>query len=159
MKRKNSLVKLGISILIVLTIGFLGSFFTSSSVNEWYPTINKPSFNPPNWLFGPVWTILYIMIGISIYLVWTTKDKEELKKKTYFAFGTQLVLNFLWSFLFFGNRMILGALICIFALLMAILVNIVFARKISKTAGWLLMPYFAWVGFATILNFAIWMLN
>jgi translocator protein len=159
MKRKNNLVKLAISILIVLVIGFLGSFFTSSSVNEWYPTINKPSFNPPNWLFGPVWTILYVMIGISLYLVWTIKAKEELKKKAYIAFGIQLFLNFLWSFLFFGNQMILGALICILALLVAISINIFYAKKISKTAGWLLVPYLAWVGFATILNFAIWVLN
>jgi translocator protein len=152
-------IKFIVSILGVFVIASLGSFFTSSSVNEWYLTINKPTFNPPNWVFGPVWTILYLMIGISLYLVWSTNVKERIKKKAYFAFGIQLFLNFLWGFLFFGMQEIGFALINILLLVVAISFNIFYAGKISKTSGWLLVPYLLWVSFATILNLAIWSLN
>lgn len=155
--KKLSILKLGLSILVVLSIGFFSSFFTTGSIDSWYQTINKPSFNPPNWIFGPVWTFLYILIGISLYLVWINKAKS--KKAVYSVFAIQLLLNFLWSILFFGNQMILGALIEIIFLLIAILFNIILAYKISKPAAYLLLPYLLWVSFATILNFAIWILN
>jgi len=156
--KKSHIIKLVSSLLLVLLVGFLGSFFTSSSVNGWYQTINKPSFNPPSWIFGPVWTILYIMIGISLYLVWTKPSKKS-KKPAYIAFAIQLGLNFLWSILFFGNQNPAGAFIDIILLWLAILANIILVYKISKPAAYLLVPYWLWVSFASILNFTIWILN
>ena len=160
MKNKEfDALKLFFSVALVLMIGFAGSFFTSSSVDSWYQTINKPSFNPPNWIFGPVWTILYILIGISFYLVWNSNKTEKLKTKTYLIFSIQLFLNFLWSVLFFGKNLIGIAFIEIVLLWLAILFNIIYAYKISKPAGLLLIPYILWVSFATLLNFTIMMLN
>ncbi len=158
-KNRFNLVKLAVSIIVVLAIGFFGSFFTASSVDSWYQTINKPSFNPPNSIFGPVWTILYIMIGISLYLVWNSNADKKLKRKTYYIFGAQLFLNFLWSILFFGNNLISLAFVEILLLWIAILLNIIFAYKISKTAGILLIPYLLWVSFASFLNYSIMVLN
>lgn len=157
-KSKNFLIFI-FSILLVFLIGFFGSIFTSSSVSTWYPTLNKPFFNPPNWLFAPVWTLLYLMIGISLYIVITTKAKKELKLKTYIFFGSQLFLNLLWSFLFFQNQAIFLAFICILFLLVLIFLNIFYAYKISKNSAVLLIPYLIWVSFASILNFSIWILN
>jgi translocator protein len=159
MKKGKHFIILALSILLVLFIGFLGSIFTSSSVSTWYQTLNKPFFNPPNWLFAPVWTLLYLMIGVSLYLVITTKAKKDLKKKTYLIFSIQLFLNLLWSFLFFQNQAIFLAFICIIFLLISIIINLLFAYKISKPSGLLLIPYLIWVGFASLLNLSIWILN
>ncbi len=159
MKKFNwfNLVKLAISIVIPLIIGFLGSFFTRSSVSSWYLTIAKPVFQPPSWLFGPVWTFLFILIGISFYLIWINKYKN--KNLAYIIYSIQLFLNFLWSLLFFGLRNPLYALIEIFVLWAIILTNIIVFYKISKASAFLLIPYLLWVTFATILNFAIVLLN
>lgn len=148
--------KLIISLLIPLIIGFFGSVFTMNSVSTWYAELNKPFFNPPGWIFAPVWTLLYIMIGISIYLTWTSKEN---KKKTFIVFGVQLFLNFIWSILFFGNHLIGLAFADIFLLWIAIIFNIYFCYKISKKSAYLLIPYLLWVSFASILNLAIWILN
>jgi len=156
----NKYIKLIISICIPLLIGFLGSAFTTSSISTWYPELNKPVFNPPSWIFGPVWTLLYIMIGISIYLVWVSKEKnKKMKKKTFFIFGIQLFLNFIWSILFFGNQLIGLAFVDIILLGIAIIFNIYFCYKISKNSAYLLIPYLLWVSFASVLNFAIFILN
>lgn len=152
-------VKLILCIIAIELVGVIGGFFTASSIPLWYDSLIKPSFNPPNWIFGPVWTILYITIGISLYLVWTNKAKSKKKTKFYWAFWIQLILNFFWSILFFGNQNIFGALIEIIFLWMAILATIIFAYKISKPSAYLLIPYWLWVSFATVLNFAIWILN
>ncbi|MDN5327892.1 MAG: translocator protein [Candidatus Woesearchaeota archaeon] len=150
--------KLIISILIPLVIGFLGSFFTNSSVNSWYTTLNKPSFNPPNWLFAPAWTILFILIGISFYLVW----KENFGNKDKLVIGIysiQLFLNLMWSFLFFGLKNPFLALIEIIVLWFVILANIIIFYRIKREAGLLLIPYILWVSFATVLNYFIFILN
>lgn len=151
-------IKLATSITIPLLIGFIGSFFTSSSVNNWYTTINKPAFNPPNWIFGPVWTILFILIGISFYLVWSL-DFGNKKWLAIGIFSINLLLNLFWSLLFFGLRNPFLALIEIIILWMVILANIIVFYNISKTAGMLLIPYLLWVSFASILNYYIYLLN
>jgi len=152
-------LKLIISIVLAGLAGFVGSFFTTSSVMSWYPTLIKPSFNPPSWLFGPVWTILYIMIGVSLYLVWTSKAKAKVKKKAYTIFGVQLILNSLWSIVFFGMQQPAAAFLVIALLWISIIYNALVFYRISKPAGYLLVPYFLWVSFASVLNFAIWILN
>jgi len=154
----NKYLKLAISILIPLAIGFLGSIATSGSVNTWYKTLNKPSFNPPSWVFGPVWTVLYILIGLSFYFVWTDNSGKQ-KKTAFIVYSFQLFFNLLWSFLFFGLRSPFAALIEIIALWIFIITNIIVFYKISNKAGLLLIPYLLWVTFATILNFSIYILN
>ena len=152
-------LKFIISIVLVWVVGVSGSLFTASSVNSWFPSLVKPSFNPPSWVFGPVWTILYIMIGISLYLVWITKANKILKKKSYWIFGIQLVLNAMWSIAFFGLQNPGLAFIVIVLLWISIILTMVEFYKIRKSAGYLLVPYFLWVSFASVLNFAIWILN
>lgn len=154
----KKVVKLIISILIPLAVGFVGSFFTSSSVSTWYETIAKPSFNPPNFVFAPVWTILFILIGISFYLVWT-KNFGKQKNKLIKIFSIQLFLNLIWSALFFGLQNPLLGLIDIILLETAIIFNIKIFYKVSKTASYLLIPYLIWVSFALILNLSIVILN
>jgi translocator protein len=125
---------------------------------EWYQSINKPSWNPPSWVFGPVWTILYTMMGFAAWIVW----KQYGFKKAGAAltlFFVQLVLNGLWSQIFFGMQQIGWAFAEIVVLLAAIILTTILFFKKSKTAGWLMVPYIAWVSFATVLNGAIWWLN
>lgn len=152
-------LKFILSIVLVFIVGAFGSIFTASSVSSWFTTLAKPSFNPPAWLFGPVWTILYIMIGISLFLVWTTKANKNLKKKAYQVFGIQLILNAMWSAAFFGMKNPGLAFIVIAFLWILIIVNMVLFYKIKKSAGYILIPYLLWVSFASVLNFAIWILN
>jgi benzodiazapine receptor len=152
-------VKLIICIIAVEIIGILGGFFTAGSILNWYAGLAKPSFNPPNWIFGPVWTILYLMTGISLYLFLTGKGKSKNKIDGFWIFGVQLMLNFLWSIVFFSMHQILGALIVIALLWISIVLNIVTFYRVSKSSAYLLIPYLFWVSFASVLNFAIWMLN
>lgn len=133
--------------------GLVGSFFTISSVNTWYQTLYKPFFNPPSWIFGPVWTILYLLMGISLYLAWNTQ-KVSLK-----WFWVQLVLNSLWSILFFGFKNPLLALFEIILLWLAIFMTIKSFWKLKRTASWLLLPYLFWVTFASVLNLSLVLLN
>ena len=147
--------KLIISILLPFLASAIGGLFTASSVSTWYLDLNKPFFNPPSWIFGPVWTLLYLLIGISLYLVWIKKYD----KTSFVFFGIQLVLNALWSILFFGLKMPLYAFIEIVLLWAAILITIVYFYIINKTSAYLLIPYILWVSFAAILNFAIFILN
>ncbi|MBI2542979.1 MAG: tryptophan-rich sensory protein [Candidatus Aenigmarchaeota archaeon] len=149
--------KLAISILICLGVGFLGSVFTTPSIDTWYAALNKPSFSPPNWMFAPVWTILFIMMGVSLYLVWDIRKKNT--KKALYLFGVQLSLNLLWSLLFFGLRNPLLASAEIIILWVVILLTIMEFRKFSKTAAYLLIPYIIWVSFAAVLNFTIVFIN
>ncbi len=147
-----------ISILIAEAAGIIGSVFTTSAIGTWYQTLNKPSFNPPNWLFGPVWITLYALMGIAAWLVWKTKKTK--KRKTALKFyAAQLVANSLWSILFFGLKNPLLALIEIGVLWVLILITTKKFYQLNKTAGALMFPYLAWVSFATILNFAIVSLN
>jgi len=148
-----------INIVITLGIGVLGGLATSESVKTWYPTLNKPSFNPPNWLFAPVWTSLYILIGIAAYLVWIKRDKIAHFPRVLAIYFIQLILNLCWSFIFFSLYEIGFALFEILILLIVIVVNAIAFYKIDKWAGYLFIPYILWVGFASFLTYSIFMLN
>lgn len=149
----NKFLRLLLAVVLCEGAGLVGSIFTFSSVNSWYITLNKPFFNPPAWIFGPVWTILYLMMGISLYLAWNTK-KISLK-----WFWIQLILNSLWSILFFGLRNPPLAFLEIILLWIAILLTIKSFWKYNKMASYLLFPYLFWVSFASILNLSIVLLN
>jgi benzodiazapine receptor len=155
----NNILKLVTSVIICLLAGFIGSVFTSPSIPAWYATLTKPSFNPPDWVFAPVWTILFVLMGISAYLVWNKGLQNKDVKISLFIFGIQLVLNALWSFLFFGLHSPFYAFVEIILLWAAIALTILNFFKISRRAGLLLLPYILWVSFAALLNFTIWRLN
>jgi benzodiazapine receptor len=139
-------------------VGGISGFATATSINTWYVTLNKPFFNPPNYLFGPVWTTLYILMGVSLYLILQT-PKNELRKKAITVFAVQLFLNFWWSFIFFKFQYLGAALIEIITMWVYILMMIIYFRKIHKTAAYLQIPYLLWVSFATLLNASLWWLN
>jgi len=158
MKIKN-IAKLISAIVICQLAGVLGSISTSSSVQTWYTTLKLPSFAPPGWFIGIVWITLYTLMGISLYLVWNKGLKNKRVKNSLYVFGLQLILNAVWSFLFFGLRSPLLGLIEIVFLWVFILLTILKFYKISRTAAWLLLPYIVWVSVALMLNFYIWRLN
>lgn len=149
---KINIPKLISSVVVCLGAGVVGSVFTINSIPTWYVTLNKPVFSPPNWVFGPVWTILYILMGISLYLVW-------LKKKVPNVFWFQLALNAVWSIIFFGMKNPTLAFIDIIALWVSIVLTMKAFSKTNKLAGNLLIPYLIWVSFASFLNLAIVVLN
>ncbi|WP_281541401.1 TspO/MBR family protein [Maribacter aestuarii] len=156
---KKKLTYLIISVVICLVIGFLSSVVTQSSVDDWYVTLNKPSFNPPNWVFAPVWTILYILMGISAGWVWGKGFHHKWVKTGLYHFGFQLLLNALWSIVFFGLKEPFWALWIIVSLLIVLALTIKWFKVVSKFAAALLIPYLLWVCFATLLNYKIWELN
>jgi translocator protein len=141
--------KLVVSLVIPQIVGGVGALFTTPKISNWYQGLNKPFYNPPNWVFGPVWTLLFLLMGISLYLVWNKKKK--LSNKVFGIFWLQLGLNLLWSILFFGLQSPILGLIEILVLWMAI-------KKMMKDFPWQL-PYLLWVSFATLLNIGIWWLN
>lgn len=164
--------KLIISLLLPQLAGGIGSIFTSSSISVWYRDLAKPMLNPPSWVFGPVWTLLFLLMGYALFLVWQKLPEKGISKQIskltgnrstlVFAltiFGVQLFLNTLWSLLFFGLKNPGLALIEIAILWSAILYTIILFYKIHKLAAYLLFPYLAWVSFATYLNYALWTLN
>ncbi|MBI2315069.1 tryptophan-rich sensory protein [Candidatus Daviesbacteria bacterium] len=140
-------------------VGIAATPFTLSAIQTWYQTLNKPSFSPPNWVFGPAWTILYFLMGVAAYLVWIKGLEKKAVKNALAFFIAQLVFNFLWSILFFGLHSPILGLIDILILWTLILITIIKFYKISKTAAYLLIPYLLWVTFATILNLSIVLLN
>lgn len=147
-------------VAICLVVGYLSSITTQSSINTWYPTLIKPSFNPPNWLFAPVWTLLFIMMGIAAGMIWNhLENQKELVKKALLFFTVQLLLNALWSYLFFGLNNVLLALIEIVLLWLIIYETFYIFKKIDKKAAYLFIPYLIWVGFAAVLNGSIYYLN
>jgi tryptophan-rich sensory protein len=152
-------IALIVSLVITLTIGFTASLFTRPEIAGWYAGLKKPWFNPPAWLFAPVWTTLYVLIGIAAWLVWRHREKSTKYYATGIAYVFQLLFNFSWSIVFFGMHQILGALIVIILLWISILANIILFDKYSKTAAWLLFPYLLWVTFAGFLNLFIYLLN
>lgn len=157
----NKYTRILVLVATCLVVGYFSSLVTQESVNTWFPTINKPSFNPPGWLFAPVWTALYIMMGIAGGLVWheiNSPRREEVKKAMLF-FAIQLALNALWSYLFFGLKNPLLALIEIVLLWLLIYETYAKFGKINKISGYLFVPYLLWVSFATVLNASIWWLN
>lgn len=153
----KKIYKLIISLLIPQLAGGLGSIFTSSSVGGWYQTLAKSPLNPPGWVFGPVWTTLFLLMGYALYLVWTSEGEK--RKQAFRIFAIQMILNVLWSVLFFGMRSPGLALLEIGILWVAILLNILAFSKVSKVSGYLLWPYLLWVSFASYLNYSIWSLN
>ena len=155
----KNIIKLIISIIICQLAGIIGSIFTTPSISTGYASLNKPVFNPPNWVFSPVWITLFVLMGISLYLVWSKAIKKELKKRALILFGIQLLLNIFWSVIFFGLNSILFAFIEIIFLWIAILLTIIYFYKISKIASYLLIPYILWVSFAAVLNFSIFLIN
>jgi tryptophan-rich sensory protein len=150
-------VKLFLCMMLPLLVGGVSGFFTASNIETWYITLIKPSFNPPNYLFGPVWTSLYILMGISFYLILMSEKAE--KSKLIFIYFFQLVLNFLWSFIFFNFHAIGLAAIEIVILWCSILTMIIMFYKVNKWAAIINIPYLLWVSFASILNFSIYFLN
>ena len=149
--------KLSFSLILCLFAGYLGSVLNSFSINAWYPTLVKPSFTPANIIFPIVWTILYILMGVSLYIILVKNSVHY--KKLLMIFSIQLICNVLWSFFFFTLKSPLLGLIWIIILDIVVLVNMVYFYKVSKTAMYLLSPYFAWIVFATILNISIFILN
>jgi tryptophan-rich sensory protein len=143
-------------ILLCLAVGAIAGAFTASSVETWYPTLTKPSFNPPNWVFAPVWTTLYILMAVAAWRVWL-KGAEI--KGALGLFYFQLALNFLWSFLFFGAHALGLALLEIILLWLSIAITAFAFWNIDRPAGLLFVPYLAWVSFAMVLNFSLWWLN
>ena len=156
---KKKLVYIAISMTVCLLIGILASFATQSSVNDWYQTLNKPSFNPPNWIFGPVWGVLYILMGVAAGIVWAKGIYHLWVKTALYHFAFQLLFNALWSIVFFGFQSPFWALIVILTLLILIFLTIRWFKVVSKTAAVLMVPYFLWVCFATVLNYKIWEMN
>jgi tryptophan-rich sensory protein len=154
----KELFRLVISISLCVLIGSLGGYFTAGEIDTWYAGLNKPNLNPPNWIFAPVWTVLYVLMGIALYYFWTTHS-EESKKNGYMFFFGQLVLNFLWTFFFFSWHRPLFAFIDIILLIGALIVTIYYFSRVKSTAGLLLVPYLLWVLFATYLNLSIIQLN
>jgi benzodiazapine receptor len=141
-------------------VGYSASIVTRPSVESWYPTIIKPGFNPPNWIFMPVWTLLYILMAVAAGLVWDKiKEQNQEVKVALGFFLIQLTLNAIWSYIFFGLKNPMLALIEIALLWLMIYETYLKFTKINKTAGYLLIPYMAWVAFAGILNASIWWLN
>lgn len=153
--------RLVLSIAVCEAAGVLGSFFTIPAISSWYQTLNKPSFTPPGFIFGPVWTALYLLMGISLYLIWdeSVSSNAKIRRLGLKLFFAQLLLNILWSIIFFGRQNILGGLVVIVVLWVAILLTVINFQKLNRVAAYLLYPYLAWVSFAAFLNFIIWQLN
>lgn len=156
---KKRILYITLSVLVCLAIGFLSSIATQSSVNDWYVALNKPSFTPPNYLFAPVWTALYIMMGVAAGIVWSKGYHHIWVKTALYHFVFQLLLNALWSIVFFGLKNPLGGMIVILALLTTIILTIKWFKVISKPAALLMIPYVLWIAFASALNYKIWELN
>ena len=155
----NKFLKYILSVAVCLLAGGLGTIFTVSAIPTWYAALNKPFFSPPNYLFGPVWTLLYVLMGISVGIIWQKGIKSKKVKDAVCVFIIQLGLNAIWSPVFFGARNLFLALIIIILMWIYILKTILAFRKIDNIASYLLYPYIAWVSFATLLNFAVWLLN
>ncbi len=147
-----------VCLAIPLAVGGISGFATSTGLDSWYSTLNKPSFNPPGWLFAPVWTTLYALMGIGLYLIYTSPKSEE-RNNALRIFSIQLALNFIWSFLFFFFEKPGLALIEIVMMWVSILMMIFYFRKVNTIAGNIQIPYLLWVSFASVLNASIWWLN
>lgn len=154
MKKKLNVLALIISVIIAEGAGMIGSIFTSPYIQTWYSTLVKPGFNPPNWLFAPVWTLLFLFMGISSYLIWQKKQRGLIA-----FYLIHLGVNILWSIMFFALHQIGLAVMVIIALWAMILIMILKFHKFNKWASYLLIPYILWVSFATVLNVSLWLLN
>jgi benzodiazapine receptor len=155
----TDVIKLVVSIVACEAAGGIGAIFTTPAIPTWYASLKKPSFTPPNSVFEPIWITLYLLMGIAVFLVWREGLSQEGVTIAFTVFWVQLVLNILWSVIFFGLRSLLGGMILIFLLWIAILVNIILFFRVSPIAGGLLIPYIIWVSIATNLNVQVWKLN
>ena len=154
-----NIVKLVTSLVVCQCAGIVGSVFTAPAIPNWYATLQKPAFTPPNWLFAPAWITLYLLMGIAAFLVWRVGLENRRVRTALIIFLVQLVLNALWSVVFFGMQSPLYGVIVIAILWLMILLIIFKFARISAVAAWLLVPYILWVSFATALNISIWILN
>jgi tryptophan-rich sensory protein len=152
-------MKLLISLGLPLAAGAIAGMFTTSEINGWFQTIKKPAWQPPNWVFGPVWTVLYVLMGIAFYLIWKTDVPVKQKRMAITLWIVQLVFNFFWSYIFFKKHQIDWALGEIVVLWFFILLTILSFGRISKTAAWMMVPYISWVTFASLLTLSIYQLN
>jgi len=155
----NKFFKLAIAVVGAEAAGIIGAIFTTPAIPTWYATLAKPAFNPPAWVFGPVWATLFLLMGIAAFLVWQKGLKKKQVRVALLLFVLQLVLNTLWSIIFFGLRSPGGALVEIVFLWLAIAATTIAFYKISKPAAWLMVPYILWVSFAAFLTYSIWILN
>lgn len=155
----NTYIKPLFFIITCELVGIIGAFFTTDAIPNWYLTLNKPFFSPPNWIFGPVWTILYAMMGIAAFLIYEKGLKKKEVRIALYFFAAQLFFNFWWSIIFFGMRNPVLALVDIIIMWVLIVTCIIKFKPLSKTAAYLLIPYLLWVSFATVLNGAIVVLN
>lgn len=153
----RSLVSLALFLAASALVAGAGSMATASSVTTWYPELVKPPFNPPGWVFGPVWTMLYVMMAIAGWRVW--RDDHRLRRRALCAYAVQLALNLCWSLAFFGLQSPALGLAVIAALLAAIITTTALFFRIDRVSGLLFIPYLAWVSFAAILNLSLWWLN
>jgi len=156
--RAHDLFGLAAFVALCFGVSALGALVTAHSVTTWYPTLNMPAFNPPDWVFGPVWTLLYLMIALAGWRVWRVRGLVCAHPEMAF-YALQLILNVAWSLIFFGAHSIGFALAEILLLLTVIAINVVMFWRVDRVAGWLLVPYAVWVSFASALNFALWRLN
>ncbi len=155
----RTFLKLVIAVVVTQLAGIIGSLFTFSAIPTWYATLTKPELNPPSWIFGPVWTTLYLLMGVSVFLVWQKGWARKDVKIALSVYGVQLLLNALWSIVFFGMQNPGLALVNIALLFVSIVATMVLFYKISRPAMYLLIPYILWVSFASYLNYAIYALN
>ncbi|MBN1664094.1 MAG: tryptophan-rich sensory protein [Deltaproteobacteria bacterium] len=154
-----TILRFMLSIVLCLSAGIIGSFFTAQSVDSWYLLIQKPPITPPGWVFAPVWSVLYVLMGISFFLVWRQNLQSRAYRDALTVFIFQLLLNILWSMVFFGFRSIAGGLVVIVLLSGAIIRTMKIFFPFSRAASLLLLPYLIWVGYALVLNSWIFMLN
>lgn len=155
----SNTAKLVLSVILCVSVGALGSIVTAPEIQGWYSHLLKPSWNPPNWLFAPVWTALYILMGIALSLIWKAGANNDVKQWAVLVFAVQLALNFLWSYIFFHEHLPGWAFVEIVVLWLLILCCIIAVARINRVAAWLLVPYISWVSFAAVLNYAVWKLN
>jgi len=154
-----NVIKLVICVVACLGAGFIGSMFTTPAIPSWYAGLIKPPFSPPNWVFAPVWTTLYILMGVAAYLVWRKGIGEKRVFNALILFVVQLVLNASWSLFFFGLKSPLSGMIIILILWVLILLTLIQFYRVSRPASYLMIPYLLWVSFASVLNVSIWILN
>lgn len=155
----GDIYRLMVSIIIVEAVGGIGAIFTTPAIPVWYASLKKSSLNPPNWIFGPAWTILFLLIGVSLFLIWRQAIAGENVRLAITVFVFQIALNVLWSIIFFGLKLPLAGFVEIIVLWIVILANTIVFYRISAAAGLLLIPYLCWVGFASYLNLSVYLLN
>ena len=155
----HSIAKLAGAVAACEAAGGIGAFLSREGLQEWYPKLQKPSFNPPDWVFGPTWTLLYALMGTSLWLAEERDEDGAAKWNSRVFFGAQLLLNVLWTYVFFGRRAPGWAFVEVLVLLAAIAATVASFSKVSRTAALLLVPYLLWTGFASVLTFSVWRLN